>query len=185
MADGAKALANTTIETARYADDIKTLSVTTGMATDSLQAYGYAAGLIDTSLEVVTSSLARNTRSMDSASKGTGAAADAYKKLGVNVKDSDGQLRNSEQVFWEVIDALGGLANETERDAISMQLFGKSAQQLNPLIAAGSKGFAELTDEARSMGAVMSGEALDAFGAFDDTMVRLIAGSEAAKHALG
>jgi phage-related protein len=185
MLDGAKALANTTIETARFADDIKTMSVTTGMGTDALQAYSYAAGLIDTNLETVTGSLARNTRSMESARDGSGAAAEAYKKLGISVTDSNGQLRNSEEVFWQVVDSLGGIANETERDSIAMSLFGKSAQQLNPLIAAGSKGFADLTEEARSMGAVMSGDALDAFGAFDDTMVRLTSGSEAVKHALG
>lgn len=59
-------------------------------------------------------------------------------------------------MYWEVIDALGEVSNETERDAIAMQLFGKSAQDLNPLIAQGSEGIAALTEEAKRMGAVLS-----------------------------
>lgn len=89
-----------------------------------------------------------------------GTAANAYKTLSVAVTDSNGHLRDAETVYWEAIDALGNVANETERDALAMQIFGKSARDLNPLIAQGSAGIAALTDEARSMGAVMSGEAL-------------------------
>ena len=40
--------------------------------------------------------------------------------------NADGSLRDSEAVYWEVIDALGRVSNETERDAIAMQLFGKA-----------------------------------------------------------
>ena len=39
----------------------------------------------------------------------------------------------------KVIDALGKVTNETERDALAMQILGKSAQELNPLIEAGSQ----------------------------------------------
>jgi hypothetical protein len=66
-----------------------------------------------------------------------------------------------------------------------MQIFGKSAQELNPLNAQGSAGIAELTEEAKRMGAVMSGDSLNALGAFDDSIQRLKAGGEAAKNMLG
>jgi phage-related protein len=66
-----------------------------------------------------------------------------------------------------------------------MQLFGKSAQELNPLIAQGSAGIAELTEEAKRMGAVMSEDSLNALGAFDASIQRLKAGGEAAKNMLG
>lgn len=60
----------------------------------------------------------------------------AYEKIGVYVTDSVGKLRKSEDVYWELIDALKKVDNETERDALSMQLFVKSAQELDPLIPA-------------------------------------------------
>lgn len=180
-----KALTDMTVGASKYADNILTLSSVTGISTDSLQAYSYAAELVDVSLETMTSSMSRNVRAMSSARDGTGAAAQAYRTLGISVTDTNGSLRDSEAVYWEAIDALGNIANETERDALAMQLFGKSARDLNPLIAQGSAGIAELTAEAQSMGAVMSGDALAALGQFDDTMQRLKSGSEAAKNALG
>ncbi|GHU73123.1 hypothetical protein AGMMS49992_10710 [Clostridia bacterium] len=103
LVDGAKALAETTIETARYADNIKTLSVITGVGTDTLQAYSYAAELIDTSLETMTGSMAKNVKSMNSAAGGSKTASEAYAQLGVSVTDSSGHLRNGETVYWEPI----------------------------------------------------------------------------------
>lgn len=108
-----------------------------------------------------------------------------YAQLGVSVIDANGNLRDSEDVYWEVIDALGGIQNETERDALAMQLFGKSAQDLNPLIAQGSEGIAALTDEAHRMGAVLSEESIAKLGVFDDSVQRLKQGSEAAKRVMG
>lgn len=180
-----KALVNMTVSSAAYADEILTQATVTGMSTERLQAYKYAAELVDTDLETLTSTMARNIRSMDSASKGTGTAAEAYKKLGISVTDAHGNLRDGETVYWEAIDALGKISNETERDALAMALFGKSAQELNPLIAQGSAGMAALTEEAKKMGAVMSDDTLNALGKFDDSVQRLKSGASAAKNMLG
>ena len=54
----------------------------------------------------------------------------------------------------------------------SMDLFGKSAQELNPLIEAGGDKLKSLGDEAENAGLVMGGSALDALGGFDDAMQR-------------
>jgi len=180
-----KALVDMTVEAAAYADEMLTQSTVTGMSVESLQAYSYAADLVDVSLDTLTSSMSKQIKSMSSAREGTGAAAKAYAKLGVSVTDAHGELRNGEQVYWEVIDALGKVTNETERDALAMQILGKSAQDLNPLIAQGSEGMAALTDEAKRMGAVLSEESIQKLGQFDDSVQRLKQGSEAAKRVMG
>jgi hypothetical protein len=182
---GAAALAASTVSAGNYADGILTAATNTHLSTESLQAYAYAAELIDVPLETFEKSLAKNTKSMSAAREGSGAAAEAYSRLGVAVTDGAGNLRDGETVYWETIDALAGIEDETERDALSMQIFGKSAQDLNSLIATGSQGFAEYSAEAQAMGAVMGGEQLAALGAFDDTMQRLTSGAGAAKNALG
>lgn len=181
----AKSLTDMSVGAAAYADDILTMSTVTGMSAENLQAYKYAADLVDVSLDTLTGSMAKQVKSMSSARDGSKSMSEAYAKLGVSVADSNGQLRDSETVYWETIDALGKVANETERDALAMQIFGKSAQELNPLIAQGSAGIAELTEEAKRMGAVMSEDSLNALGAFDDSIQRLKAGAGAAKNALG
>lgn len=185
VADIAKKLASATKEAAAFADEVLTLSAKTNISTDALQGYMYAAELVDVSVETITKSMQRNIRSMGSAADGTAQYANAYKQLGVAVQDSNGDLRDSQEVFWELIDALGQMTNETERDEIAMTLLGKSAQDLNPLIEAGADRMSELADEAASVGYIMSAETLSALGSLDDKLQRLDGAATAAKNALG
>lgn len=180
-----EALVSCTMDAAAYSDELLTQSTVTGVSTEKLQELNYAAELVDTSVETITGSMTKNLRAMDSAREGTGAAAEAYEKLGISVTNSDGSLRNNEEVYWEVIDALGQMEAGADRDALAMDILGKSAQELNPLIEAGSETMASLAQEAHDTGYVMSDEMLGAFGAFDDQMQRLNNGTEAAKNALG
>ena len=180
-----EALVNCTMDAAAYSDELLTQSSVTGLSTEKLQELNYAAELVDTSVDTITGSMTKNLKAMDSAREGTGAAAEAYAKLGVSVTNADGSLRDQEEVYWEVIDALGNVSNETERDALAMDILGKSAKELNPLIEAGSDTMAALAEEAHETGYVMSDEMLGAFGEFDDQMQRLNNGTTAAKNALG
>ncbi|WP_414151753.1 phage tail protein [Acetobacterium carbinolicum] len=181
----AKSLTDMTVGAAAYADEILTTATVAGVSAESLQAYKYAAELVDVSMETLTSSMAKQIRSMSSARDGSADMIEAYGRLGVAVANADGSLRNGEDVYWETIDALGKMEEGAERDALAMQIFGKSAQDLNPLIAQGSVGIAELTEEAKRMGAVLSDETLAQLSKFDDSVQRLKSGSDAAKNALG
>lgn len=109
----------------------------------------------------------------------------AFAELGVNILDASGNLRDSEDVFWDVIDALGEIDNETERDAAAMNILGRSARSLNPLIEAGAEGFEAVREEAEAAGAIMSGDTLRSFQQYDDTLSRLDQGAQAAQRALG
>lgn len=180
-----KALVNMTEEGAKYADSVLTESAVTGIATDKLQEYMYAAELVDVSTETLTGSMAKNIKSMKSAADGSSTYAEVYEKLGVAVTDANGELRDSNDVYWDLIDALGKIENDTERDALAMTVLGKSAQELNPLIIAGSERMEELGEEARKAGYVVSGDMLNAYGKLDDEMQRLTSGTTAAKNALG
>lgn len=131
VAGGIGALA---YKSGQAADDINTLSKVTGISTYELQKYNAAADLVDVSTEAIAKSHARLSKNMASAANGSKAQAEAFAKLGVNVTNADGSLRDSDAVFQDVITALGGMKNETERDALAMQLMGKSAMELNPLI---------------------------------------------------
>lgn len=116
------------------ADDINTLSKVTGIATDELQKYGYAADLVDVSVESVAKANKRLSKNAYAAANGSKTQAEAFEAIGVSVIDSNGELRDSEAIFQDVLAALGQMTNETERDAIAQKLMGKSAAELNPLI---------------------------------------------------
>ena len=168
-----------------FADDIETLSKQTGIGTDDLQAYSYAAELVDVSVETLTKSMAKNIKSMASARDGSASYKAAYEALGVSVTTVDGQLRDSEQVYWELIDALSKIDNETDRDALAMQLLGKSAQDLNPLILAGSAAMQEYAAEARSAGYIMSEDTLESALALSDSFERMKVSSDALRNTIG
>lgn len=181
----AGALTAATVSAGKYADEILQASTNTNLSTDSLQAYKYAAEQMDVSFETFVSSQGKFTKSMQSATAGTGPAAEAFASLGLSVTDSSGNLVDSEQLYWQAIDALGGLTNETERTALAQQIFGRGGAEMNSIIAKGSAGFAELSAQAQANGAIMSGTQLEALGAFDDKMEALTSTVTAAKNALG
>ena len=156
-----------------YADNLNTLSAQTNINAKTLQELEYAMKFIDVDVETVTGSMAKLIKNMDNAQKGSKDVAEAFERLGVNFEDSSGNLRSNQEVFYEAIDALGQIKNETERDAMAMRLFGKSAQDLNPLIKAGAEQLKTLSDEAHKMGAVLSEDALADLQKFDDTMQKV------------
>ena len=168
-----QAFADTVKDSAEYADNILTLATNTGIAAETLQEYQYMAELTDTSLETITGSMAKLIRNMQNAKNGTGNAAAAFAAMGVSVTDANGELRDNEEVFTEVIDKLGKMRNETQRDAYAMDIFGKSAQDLNSLIAVGKDGIAAFAKEAHDMGYVLDEETLSSLGAVDDALQRL------------
>lgn len=178
------ALAKATISTAKWADELNTLSSKTGITVEKLQELKYAADFVDVSVETMTGSMTKLTKSMDDARKGSNDTSAAFRKLRVIVTDNNGQLKNSEEVFYATIDALKLVRNETERDALAMQLFGKSAKELNPLIEAGSAKLRELGIEAQNMGLIMSGESVEKFNQLNDVMEKFGKTSEGLKNSL-
>jgi len=168
-----------------YADNILTMSSTTGLATDTLQKMDYAAELVDVSTEQISSSMTKMIKSMDKARDGNEDMQKSFARLGVRYKDGNKELRNAEDTFYDLIDALGKITNETERDSKSMEIFGKSARELNPLIEAGSGRLRELGEEAESLGYVLDDTSLNKLGAFDDSLQRMKKSSEGLQNSFG
>lgn len=179
-----KAMISMTKESAAFADNIITLSMQTGQSTQQLQEFAYASELIDVSVDTLQGSLRKLTNNMQDTMNGTGNAKASFEALGVSVTNADGSMRSANDVFYETIDALGQVKNETERDAMSMDIFGRSAQDLNPLIIQGSKTLKAYADEAHNVGYVLDDEALSALGAVDDAYQRLQKTQEGVKNQL-
>ena len=152
------------------ADDINTLSKQTGLSTEQIQKFQYASDLIDVDLNTLTGSMAKLTKNMATAQSGSGSAAEAFSALGVSISDGNGELRNNQDVFNEAIAALANIENETQRDAYAMQIFGKSAQDLNTLILGGADALKVLGDSANDAGLVLSQKALDDLNSFNDSL---------------
>lgn len=168
--DAGKAVLNLTTEAGAYADTIATLAETSNVDVVNLQKWEYASQFIDTEVSTITGSLGKLEKNMASTNEATAAA---FEQLGVSVRDSSGNFRDTEQVFWDVVDALGNVGNQVERENLAMALLGESATKLNPLINAGSEAFKALGDEAQAAGLILSEDAVGALGGVDDAMNRV------------
>lgn len=181
---GVQQLHRMTLEAAADVDGVITDSMTTGLSTDTIQQLKYAENLIDVSYSTITSALTRLTRNMADANNGNEDLAESFAALGVSILDTDGDLRSAEDVFYDVIDALGGIENTTARDAAAMDLLGKSAQDLNPLIIQGSDAMKALAEEAETTGYVLDESQIQKLGEVDDAYQRMQNQIEATKNQL-
>lgn len=153
------------------ADDLNTLSKVYGINTTDLQKYSVAADLVDVSVEDIAKSHVKLEKSMYSASNGSSSMMSAFDQLGVSVTNADGTLRSSDAVWQDTITALGQVENETERDALAMQLMGKSAAQLNPLIEDQGETYKNLTDTLKKYDLdFVDQETLDGANQFNDAL---------------
>lgn len=160
-----------TVKSGKWADDMNTMSKKYHIGTAELQKYSAAADLVDVDVQTIASSHVKLEKSMSSALKGTGKQAEAFKDLGVSVTDADGNLRDSEDVFNDVIAALGKVENETKRDTLAMDLMGKSAANLNPLIEDGGEAYTNLAETLAKYDLdFIDQETLDRANAFNDEL---------------
>lgn len=173
------------IDAANTADELNTLSIQTGLTTTELQRLQYASKFVDVEFDTMISSVDKLERNMAKARDGSSNVAEAFKKLHVRVTESNGQLKDAHEVFYETIDALGKVRNETELDALAMEIFGRSAKELKPLIEQGSEALKQYGDEAERTGKLMSEEEIAKNQKFSDTLERLGASLDRIKELLG
>lgn len=167
---GIKSLGDKFLELGVKADDLNTLSKQSGFSTEELQKMEYAADMIDVSVDDIVGAGKKLKKNMVSTSKDTIAA---FETLGVKVTDSNGKLRDSTTVFYEVVSALSRVKNETERDTLAMQIFGKSADSLAGIVDDGGAALKAYGDEAERVGAVVGQNTLDSANKFNDAVDRL------------
>lgn len=165
-AGAAAGLLGNAVNAAKTADDINTLSKQYGVSVREIQRMNYAQDLIDVSTKDMLASYAKLTKQM-------GAGSDAFEKLGVNIYDVHGDLRDSQEVWYDTLEALSKVNNETERDVLAMDLFGKSAASLSGIIDDGGEALKTYGQEAEDAGLILSTDALESANQFNDAMDKL------------
>ena len=169
-----KELNDLTIEEAAKVDEYITQSNITGVPTQVLEAWDYAAPLLDVDADTIKGAMVKITKAMGDAQSGSDAAIAKFQNLGVCItNEADGSLKSAEEVFWEIVDALGGIENATERDIAAQELLGKSYGELTPLIKAGRGAMEDFYKEAEAVGYILSEDQVKALGEVDDAYQRL------------
>lgn len=158
------------VKAAQSADELNTLSKQSGITTEELQKMQYAADLVDVDADTIIGGLRKLKKNMVSTSKDTVAA---WERIGVTVTDTNGDLRDSNEVFYEVLQGLSQISNETERDTVAMTLFGKSADDLAGIIDDGGEALKLYGQQAKDLGYILDQDTLDSMNEVNDTLDQL------------
>lgn len=167
------------IKAAQSADELNTMARNTGVSTEELQKMQYAADLIDVPVDTIVGGLTKLKKNL-------GGTTTAFEELGVKTKDDvTGSFRSITDIFYDSIEALGKIDDETQRDITAMELFGKSADQLAGVIDDGGAALRSLGEEAANMGLIIPQDQLDKANEFNDAIDRLKAEATGTFAALG
>jgi hypothetical protein len=148
------AMANLARQAIRTANDLGDIAQKLGISASALQEFQYAANQNGVAINALNMGLQRFGRRAAEAANGTGEAKDALKTLGVQLRDSNGNLRSTEELFSDALRAIAKVPNELERNALAFKLFDSEGVAIVNM--AGN--FEELRDRARELGIVLDDE---------------------------
>lgn len=109
----------------------------------------------------------------EAASKPMSQAANAFRAVGVEAKDSNGKVKSTSDLFLEVADKFSGLKDGAAKATLAMALFGEAGVKLIPLLNQGSDGLKSMIDEAGKLGIVISTQTAKSATEFNNTLTRL------------
>lgn len=147
-------------DTAAYTDNIDKMSQKLGMSRKGFQEWDYILSQNGASIDSMKMGMKTLTNSLDKVSQSGSTAGTAFERLGISYDDLQG--KSQEEVFEMTVKALQGVQDETERAALANQLFGRSGQELAPLLNAGVGSVDELKQKAHDLGLVLDDETIDA-----------------------
>lgn len=158
---------------ADYAGDMFDMARSTGMGVESFQKIAYAAKMSGIEAEKVTTSFIKFDKMIVDAAGGNKAYMQTFKDLGIQIKDSAGNLRQPNAIFEDVAEIFHNTEDGAAKTALAVELFGKSGAALIPMLNDGKSGLQAFYAEAKRMGLVLSAEAIGKGDAFSDQLEQI------------
>lgn len=155
-------------------DGINKVSICIGVSAERLQSLRYAASLSGASAETLDKSMAKLNENIAKAASGKNEElASLFKKLGISLKDANGNLRIAADVMPQFADAIQRNTDAGLRARMMIAAFGEEGQKLVPMLEGGSGALQEMQDRAKRLGLVMSGDDVKAAVALGDRFSEL------------
>jgi hypothetical protein len=159
-----------TKSTAEGVEKLEKYSIQTGMSTQQLQKWGYAAKLNKASLDQLAQGLVFLARSMRSADLESEAAKQAFKQLKIEFDDGKGGFRDMGDILDDIRDRFSKMANGAEKTALATKLFGRGAADLVPVLSLSREQLDELSQEAERLGIILTTDNIAQFAKYKDTL---------------
>ena len=152
-------------------DALGKTSTQTGIATDTLQAFHLAARESGTTVEGANTALIKFAISVGDASRGLKTQADIFKDLGVELKDTNGNMKSFDTLLVETAKGVSNMADQTTRAAALAGLFGRQGVVLTGAIKdLSNRGLKDFITRAKELGIVLSEKVIRRTEQFNDAV---------------
>ena len=169
---GVAALVSFVKRTIDAQDELFKLAQKVNISVETLAGLQHAADLSGISMESMTKGMKSLGTQMFDAASGSKEAQANFQTLGITFAQTDGSLRNTEQVLIELADTFAKMPDSTEKSALAVKLFGKAGLDMIPMLNAGSDGIRQMIAEGQRLNPVTTESARQA-EIFNDNMTRL------------
>lgn len=151
-------------------DRLQETSQKLGVSVEKLSAYAYAAKVAGSSSDQVSQALVKLATNMQEAglNKG-GEMARTFAALGIGVKDANGHLRATDEVFEDLARKFANAEDGPGKTAAAVKLLGRSGADLIPLL----NSLEDTTAEARRTGQVIGAQFAEKADQFNDSIARI------------
>lgn len=159
-----------------HADTIGKTAQRIGVTTEALSRLEYAARLSDVSLEGLSTGMIRLSANLSQVAQGSaGPAAVSLQALGIAATETNGKLRNADEVLADVADRFARMEDSSLKTSLAVNLFGRAGADLIPLLNSGRDGLADMAAEADRLGITISGRTSAQAQRFNDQLTRISA----------
>lgn len=156
-----------------YASSLGETAQQLGVTAEQLQVYRYAATQVGISQEEMDKGLGKLTRTLGDAQTGSKSAAKVFDALGISLTNADGSARTAGDALPLIADALAQIEEPAKRAAVEVDLFGRTGQKLDTLLAGGSAEINNLRNAAHDLGIVLSDSQIQNADATADKLAEL------------
>ena len=158
------------IDAGNASAEINNLSTATSLSTDLIQELSYVATASNSSFEGLQSSMNSFQRRLKTVGEEGSRVNEMFGKLGVSTTDASGKVKSMDDVLLDTFNKLGDMENGLAKNAIGAELFGRSWNEVSLIVSSGSKGIAELREEANKLGLVLDENTLQSSDDFATAM---------------
>lgn len=156
-------------ETVQVASAIDDTSQVLGISARELQEWQHVARLSGAEVQDFTGSFVRLQDRMQAGGPGLA----VFRRLGVDVRDANGGLRNASDVLMDLADPIASIGSDAERTGVLIDLLGRSGARLGPLFSRGREGVAGVRAELARLGGGLSDQAITQAAELGDAWDRL------------
>ena len=156
--------------TAASGDQFDKMSQKAGISAKTLSQLSHAANMNGVSTEQFGANILKLNQQIASAATGNKSAQLAFKRAGVNIRDSAGKIKTADQVMLEMSDTFKKMPEGIYKSDLAMAVFGKSGADMIPLLQGGSESMKNLMNQADELGMTFSNEEAVAGAEFCDSL---------------